>query len=165
MRLLLTSIVAVVIATTPAQADLLETIVVPLDGSVVESVLSYEAGAEYLVRASGTGFVCVQCGELADAQYTFYPGDVTVRNIVCNGTVDAGIAIDELTISAERHPYWGPYDPSHEYEILLQGRGGTLRLQYHDCKYEDNAGTLTVRIFSTAVPNAPSTWGTLKQRF
>lgn len=158
--------------TTPAGFFLQETVPVPVTGgSVFSSTVraggvvsrtTLVSGTTYKIRASGT-FVIGGPG-FGDAEYAF---DVLNQNEINNcfglltGT-DIGIGIDDTVNDSSKLPFWGPFDPSHVYTIDFVGLGARIELNYHDCAYGDNSGSLTVEIFApigapTATPTATAT--------
>jgi len=125
----------------------LETVLVPVDGSSVLSHTILELGVTYRLRASGT-FVIGGPG-FADAEYAFNDSVATIINN-CFGDpsgVDLGIGIDDAANSSKKSPFWGAFDHTHTYTTDFVGHGGPINLNYHDCYYADNSGSLTVEIF------------------
>ena len=140
-----------IISETPggplACLKLQETITVPVDGSIVTSSTTLEGGIAYKLSASGS-FVIGGPG-FADAEYAFNSSFSTVVDH-CFGLpseVDFGIGVDDTIVDNVKSPFWGAFDPSHVYVVNLQGLGQPIMLNYHDCFYPDNSGSLTVEIF------------------
>ena len=128
-----------------------ETVVVPVDGSAVSSAMILESGKTYKLRASGTFTIGVVGDGLADAEYAdFSNPPASLQDHCANDPagVDLGIGIDDAVIDSIRVPNWGPFDPTHVYTIDWAGADAALSLNYHDCDYEDNSGSLTVVVWS-----------------
>ena len=126
--------------------QLLETVTVPVDGSPVVSATVLEAGIRYRLRASGTFFIGGP--GFADAEYAFNSSLSTIINN-CFGLpseTDLGIAINDTVIDNSKLPFWGTFDFAHVYTIDMVGQGARINLNYHDCFYPDNSGSLTVEI-------------------
>ncbi len=129
-----------------------ETVVVPIDGSQVQSGITLDLGKQYQIRASGD-FALTRDGSLrADAEYGHW--DPLPRgNSPWPGNVHYGIAIhdpapgaDPLAVHATlnpgmvKYPYWGApsTDSDHSYTITVTGKGQPIVLDYHDDYYPDN---------------------------
>ena len=139
--------------THPPGYVLVETIVVPVDGSVVSSATTLAAGVTYKVRASGTFSVGGPGDGRGDAEYANFSNPPGSLQDVCGaGTAgeDLGIGVNDTVNDSRKSPGWGAYDPTHEYTVDAPGTGARLQLNYHDCLYSDNSGSLTVEIFSPA---------------
>jgi hypothetical protein len=136
-------------STPPAGYALQETVTVLGDGSAISSTTTLGIGVNYKLRVSGT--FTVGPGILGDAEYAFV-GSFVENN--CGNTpagVDLGIGVDDTANSTAKSPYWGPYDANHVYTIDFLGKGQSITLNYHDCNYLDNVGSLTVEIFAPVV--------------
>ncbi len=130
-----------------------ETIVVPVDGSVVLSGTTLTPGVTYKVRASGTFSVGGPGDGRGDAEYANFSNPPGSLQDVCGaGSTgeDLGIGVNDTVNDSRKLPAWGVYNPTHEYTVDMPGTGGRLQLNYHDCVYPDNSGTLTVEIFGPA---------------
>ena len=136
----------------PAGYVLQETISVPVDGSSVRST-PLAAGANYKIRASGTFTVGGNGDGRGDAEYANFidpPG--SLQDVCGLGSFgeDLGLGIDDAVNDSRKSPYWGSYSPTHEYTTGVGGTGASISLNYHDCNYADNRGSLTVEIFREA---------------
>ena len=60
--------------------------------------------------------------------------------------VDVGIAINDSLVDMTTSPNWGPYTPSHVYEIQFAATGARIAVAYHDGLYANNSGSLTLEI-------------------
>lgn len=112
-------------ATSIPGYDLIDTIVVPTNGTAASSSISLDSGVSYKLRAAGT-FV-TGSGVFGDAEYLF--GVVGPADYCINGGLsycDYGIAIDDPTVGGLKLPYWGTYDASHQYTIDFVGLGTQL---------------------------------------
>ena len=130
-----------------------ETIAVPVNGSVVTSSTVLLPGVTYTIRASGTFTVGGPGDGLGDAEYANFSDPPGSLQDVCGAGSfgeDLGIGINDTVNDARKSPYWGPYSPTHEYTAGVAGVGAPIRLNYHDCVYPDNRGSLTVEIFRQA---------------
>jgi hypothetical protein len=136
---------------------LLETLSVPVDGSSVRSTTTLTSGQLYRFRASGT-FIIGGPG-FADAEYSF-PANNSFSFNNCNNSpsgVDLGIGISDSINDNSKFPFWGAFNPLHVYDTVMVGQGFPVDLNYHDCNYGDNSGSLTVEIFGPAAGPPPST--------
>lgn len=146
-------------ATTPPPGFVLqESIAVPVDGSSVVSATPLLSGVTYKIRASGR--FTIGPAPFGDAEYFFD----TLNNLLgdtCPG-VDIGLGINDPVIDSNKLPLWGAFNPANEYTIDFIGLGAPIGLNYHDCVYTDNSGSLTVEVFApvTAVPTL-SEWAQL----
>ena len=103
------------------------------------SKMILEAGVMYRLRASGTASVID--GIIGDADY--YDFASPKDNACCE---DVGIGIDDPAVDLNTTPNWGPYNPSHVYEITWMGSGTALSAAYQDTVYGNNSGNLTIEI-------------------
>jgi hypothetical protein len=148
--------------TAPAGYVLQETIIVPVDGSVVSSTTALAAGVWYKLRATGTA---VDGAWTVDAEYRSMAGHSPVQDIACRdeARTDSGIGINDAVNDILKTPKWGAFSDSHSYTIDFAGTGATINLNYHDCDYEANSGSLTVHVFrpldETAQPRGPDRAG------
>lgn len=141
----------------PSGYTLQETLTVPLTGATVTSQATLKSGVTYKVRAAGTA--TAGSGILTDPEYA-WTSSITVD--YCNNSpsdVDLGLGLNDPSTARgyRKQPFWGAYAASHEYTIDVVGQNQPLRLNYHDCNYSDNAGTLTVAIFAPATPPSAAT--------
>lgn len=104
-----------------------------------QTVLS--AGVVYHLRASGLLATTID-GLPGDADYWDFnpPRD----NGCCE---DIGIGIDDLVVNdLDTKPDWGPYTPTHIYEVEWTGKGAAIKALFQDTLYTNNSGSLTVEI-------------------
>src|SRR5215204_5347085 len=94
---------------------LLETISVPTDGSSASSAMSLSSAVAYALAASGT---FASGGYGSDAGYIF-SGEPSYDYFIFGGldAGDYGIASDDTTVGGLKSPFWGTYNPDHEYVI------------------------------------------------
>jgi hypothetical protein len=120
-----------------------ESLTIPSNGNTVTSSTILTLGAPYRLRASGTFIIQSGVGTQSDAEYW----DFAVMNDGVTG-VDIGIAVDDTVVDETKNPDWGPYDPSHVYEIGYLGTGAAIVGQLHDGNYANNTGSLTLTILA-----------------
>ncbi len=133
--------------------NVIETIEVPCSGATVLSTTSLDIGVTYQLRAKGVctiGFVRPYKDDV-DAEYAFEPSDPTNLSLTrdrCPGqsNIQLGIGIDDSKVDGAKTPSWGAYSPAHEYTIDFAGKGAPISLNFHDCVYSDNKGSMTVEI-------------------
>jgi len=128
---------------------LLETIVVPVDGSSVTSTTILANGVTYDIRASGTFRIGGPGDGLGDAEYADFsnpPASVFSRCFYDPNGLDFGLVINNQVNGNEKFPNWGPYSPTHVYSIAFPGAGAPITFSYFDCPTTDNSGSLTVDI-------------------
>ncbi len=116
--------------------------------SVETSKMSLTSGVGYRLRASGTYLTRpAQPGQPAiyvDAEYRDFdqPDDA--------GSVDYGIAVDDVPVDEITKPYWGQYNSLHVYEVDWPGTGQPIRAGIVDgdmaADYNNNVGELTLEI-------------------
>jgi hypothetical protein len=163
VTLLVTLISAASISATMAQSAIspgstpLETIQVPADGTPVTSQTVLESDVTYQLRASGT----VPIGFLtqADAEWQVIGPPFNIVGSTC-GTipdVDIGIGIDDTVNSPAKFPSWGPFNATRIYTVDFVGTGSAITLNFHDCFYFDNSGSLTVEIIRPCPAKDPIT--------
>ena len=133
---------------------LLDTINVPCKGTIVKSSFTLAKGVHYKVQASGMCYLGYKghpnLGPDGDAEYGFDGFNAKNLGAVidrCPSSSDLGIGIDHAKIELTKTPNWGVYNSSHIYSIDFAGKGEPISLNYHDCAFSDNQGTLTVEIF------------------
>lgn len=129
---------------------LVETITVPIDGSSVVSTTPLESGVLYKLRASGTFFIGGPGDRMADAEYADFSNPPSSLLDNCPppfSDVDLGIGINDAQNDSDKFPFWGEFSQTHVYIIDFEGLGAPISLNYHDCFYGDNTGSLTVEIF------------------
>jgi hypothetical protein len=129
---------------------LVETIIVPSDCvTSVVSVTTLADGVTYKLKASGTVVIGGPSPETADAEYlTFGPSDFCIFGGA--EACDYGIAINDSVVGGEKFPFWGIFNPDHEYTIDFVGLDAPISLNFHDDFCSDNSGSLTVEIFQPA---------------
>jgi YD repeat-containing protein len=162
-----TSVVASATA-GPAGDDwvLVDTVPIPLDGSAVSSNVALVAGANYQLRARGDFYIGGGYGR-ADAEFQYSPttggyDDHSPRtgNYFDQHYLEAGIGVNDPSRLTVKSPYWGSYNPAHQYQVDVVGGGSALSFDYHDDYYGDNvaddaANPLQVQIWAH-LPAAPS---------
>ena len=134
-------------AQPPSGFTPLETVLVPVDGTSVQSLVALKAGVIYKLRASGTAVA--RGSVLADAEYAFDANDGSVINNQGNFSldVDLGIGVNDPLNSNNKFPFWGNFDPTHTYTINFVGQGLPISLNYHGSFQADSSRSLTVEIF------------------
>lgn len=102
-----------------------------------------EAGVVYRLRASGTIVNVIDSHEGDADWYDF--GDPK-DNGCCE---DIGLGIDDVVVDdLDTQPDWGPYDPTHVYEVDWTGDGTTISALFQDTYYGNNIGSLTLEILA-----------------
>lgn len=121
--------------------QVVDTLTVPVNGSSVTSTKVLENGVTYRLVASGTATIEPIGPVLADAEFFNFgnPNDGIP-------SVDIGLGIDDPTFDAFRTPDWGPYSPSHVYQVDFVGKGAPIDANFHDGFHLNNSGTLTLEI-------------------
>jgi hypothetical protein len=146
----------------------LESVQVPVfpPETIVTGKVTTEAGAIYLLQASGAATVGGGGLQLGDAEYDDFaatPGGNGFND--GESCADFGIGVDELTVShcggdrvVPRKNWWGmtgvdrmttPYRNDHVYYMVYAGTGKPISYTYFDSGYGDNSHTqaLTVQLF------------------
>ncbi|HEV7297717.1 MAG TPA: fibronectin type III domain-containing protein [Tepidisphaeraceae bacterium] len=128
-------------APTDVGYALIETILVPVDGSAVQSSSVLADGVPYQLRASGdfylgaanAGSAYVKRADAEHGRYNPMPTDV-------NPNVDYGIGVNDANRGLVKFPHWGPPagGEAREYAISFTGAGQPITLDYHDDYYADN---------------------------
>jgi len=129
----------------PDAAMLVETIVVPSDGTVKMSMNALETGVHYTLVASGD-FVAVPPASNPHADAEYYNFD-TPTDIDATNQIDFGLSIDVTTVGDPKGGSWGAYRPDHIYVQPYTGKGSVLKAVIFDCCYDDNTGELTLQIW------------------
>ena len=102
-----------------------------------------EAGVVYRLRASGTITNVIDSWE-GDADW--YDFSDPKDHGCCE---DIGLGIDDLVVDDfDTQPDWGPYDPTHVYEVEWTGDGTTISALFQDTYYGNNIGSLTLEILA-----------------
>jgi len=140
------------------QPKVLEVVRVSSRGKPAFSKLKLEKGKPYQVRVKGYVLSKDEPVVMADAEYAFGE-DQKLMNDPKHGVKgsrcadkfkdwrdDAGLVIDQEHGKNHKSPYWGPYNPSHEYKVEYTGKGQAIQLHYNDCKQEDNNGFFEVEV-------------------
>jgi hypothetical protein len=133
-----------------ASPVLLETLTVPTNGHSVTSRSFLADGVKYTLVAKGTFAISRGEGHNADAEYRFG----TIFQDVCATVphVDIGVSINVASPTTQKKPVsWGAYSTAHKYTTGWVGNGKQIHVNYHDCNYTDNNGTLTLEIFGTSL--------------
>lgn len=134
--------------------EILDTFLVPSDGTNVDSNIVLEAGVEYTIWAEDT-FTFNQGPDPADAEWWWHAADETwyESGAGCGdlrvdgasptwmGTPDPSAEICDDNIYLEH-----VFSPSHVYKITFVGQGDTVDFDISDSVYSDNVGALTVSI-------------------
>jgi len=131
----------------------LETLVIPSDGSIAATSLSYSSQKTYRVEVSGTyqWGVCdpVTCPGGAACGYRRF-GDAEHLSDDCGVSffddwfgIDISVYLDGANVD------WGPFRSDHVYSTTVAGKDAPFLLRLNDCApcYLDNEGSLTVSIF------------------
>ena len=119
-----------------------ETVVMPVDGSSVESTTILKSGVLYKIKASGTFFVGGPGDGSGDAEYAQLEDPPSSLQDNCGwdpNDVDLGIGINDSINDDKKFPSWGNFESNHVYAIHFAGRGSSISLNYHDCGYGDNS--------------------------
>jgi hypothetical protein len=127
----------------PGDAGPLATLTIPTTGAAVVSPFPLTAAVNYRIRAFGTFVINPAMGWDCDAEFYGFPSNT----MDVAGSVDVGIAIDDVDVDSTRTPRWGTYAASHVYEVTIEGKGSTISINFHDLDYSNNSGTLTVEIW------------------
>jgi hypothetical protein len=121
----------------------LETLTVPVDGSMVTSSMSLAMAGTYRLRASGTFVISTATNTLADAEYYDLGNPKDAGSFV-----DHGLAVDDPVVDLDRSPQWGAYAPSHVYQVDYAGTDAPIVAQFHDEVPSNNTGSLSLEILS-----------------
>lgn len=137
------------IASIPTDAraprwGVVETLIIDTaDSQPTMSQLVLEDGVVYRLRVSGTITNVIDSFQ-GDAD--FYDFGNPKDNGCCE---DIGLGIDDLVVDdMDTQPDWGPYDPSHIYEVEWTGAGNTIAALFQDTFYGNNIGDLTLEILA-----------------
>jgi hypothetical protein len=152
-----------------------DTILIPSDGSPVQSKIILTNEISYKIRASGeipVGGPAMVGQSYGDTEYLFkhteegthIPAYTNTPSITSEcpgrtGPTDMGIGIDDQQYDYDKFPFWGPFENSHVYSIDFVGKGAPIILNYHDCLYGDNFGRLKIEIFKPLPPPPSDIWG------
>lgn len=136
---------AIAVDAAPARLD---TILVPGLGTPVQSRVTLEAGVTYELRVSGTFYIAGGVDPYGDAEYWDFANGA--RDKCDDGFTDAGLAIDDPTVDDDKQPHWGPYRPDHLYVTDFVGKGAPISATIHDVGPSNNAGELTLEVWSPA---------------
>jgi hypothetical protein len=134
-----------------AGSGLVETLVIPTDGTVVSTSAAAASGATYRLVASGvyTWGLCdsTACPGGAACGYQRL-GDAYHRTDDCWASTTTGFAYISLYVDGQQVD-WGSYRSDHAYAIELPGAGAPFQLQVMDCEgcYLDNSGELSVALY------------------
>jgi len=121
---------------------LLETIVVPCDGTEVLSTNVLAASVTYRLRASGECVTNDSNNSHGDAEYVYNQFGTSSSS----QSTDCGIAINDTTPGMDKLPNWGGYQSSHNYSATYLGLGARIIAKFHDPNYDNNDGQLTLAI-------------------
>jgi hypothetical protein len=134
---------------------LVETVVVPSNGTLVSSAMTLASGKPYKLQASGIYTFApgwLPAAGIADAEYSlrapgsynpsptpqWVSGDVFPGSL--NGYLE--VKIDSANVT------WGAFDSSHVYTVTYTGTGSQLTAKIWDDYYGDNSGSITVKIYA-----------------
>lgn len=107
------------------------------------STTALDAGVVYHLRVSGTITNVIDSFQ-GDADYYDFGSP---KDLGC--CEDIGLGIDDLVVNDKvTQPDWGPYDPSHVYEVEWTGSGQPITALFQDTFYGNNIGTLTLEILA-----------------
>lgn len=137
----------------------LETVVVPSDGSTVDSDNILKSGVNYILEASGTYIYwpaqLPDAGK-ADAKYSLRPEGnnnpgpgpqwVSGDDLAEPWTNFLEVLVDGLAVD------WGLFNPEHIYRLLLEGTDSQIAFRIVDSYYGDNSGSLEVDIYKCVCP-------------
>jgi hypothetical protein len=113
------------------------------DSQPTFSQMVLESGVVYRLRVSGTITNVIGSFE-GDADY--FDFDDPKDDGCCE---DIGLGIDDFVVDdMDTQPDWGPYDPSHVYEVPWTGDGTTIAALFQDTFYGNNIGNLTLEILA-----------------
>ncbi len=129
---------------TPPNWIVVESLVVDTaDPEPVFSQTVLLSGVVYRLRASGTITNVIDSYQ-GDADYFDF------NNPTDDGCCeDIGLGIDDTVVNdLDTQPDWGPYDPSHIYEVDWTGDGTTISALFQDTYYGNNIGNLTLEILA-----------------
>lgn len=121
---------------------LLETIVVPCDGTEVLSTNVLAASVTYRLRSIGECVTNDSNNSHGDAEYVYNQFGTNSSS----QSVDCGLAINDTTPDVEKLPDWGAYQSSHNYTATYLGLGARIIAKFHDPNYSNNSGQLTLAI-------------------
>jgi len=122
----------------------IETLVIDTgNASPTLSQRTLQAGVVYRLRVSGVITNVIDAYQ-GDADY--YDFNNPKDNGCCE---DIGLGIDDLVVNdLDTRPNWGPYDPTHVYEVDWTGQGMTITALFQDTYYGNNIGNLTLEILA-----------------
>ena len=139
-------------ADAPWAWTLVETVTIQTASTTAaSSMTTFASGVTYRLRVSGS-FTCTTYGAPADAEYWIDTNTSPTTPLdtapTMNGSVDFGLAIDDLSVNSTKTPHWGAYASNHIYEALYTGRGQPLQALLYDSQYNNNSGTLKLEIYA-----------------
>ena len=117
---------------------LIEAVTIPGTGAPARTPV-LKQGQRYRVRASGYWRSNATRGQDAYADFSIVDPAAFTTNYE---GVRLGLVFDD-----QNPDLWGGYNPGHEYERVVTGRGITLSLRSIDTDYSDSSGALLVEIF------------------
>ncbi len=118
-----------------------ETLMVPVRGEPVTSMLVLQQGVRYRLRASGMAYVALQT--FGDAEYYDFNNGPPIDGAV---GLDIGLAVNDSVIDGTRTPRWGAYSDTHVYEVEWTGDGAPIVAQFHDGNTANHIGELALAI-------------------
>jgi hypothetical protein len=151
-----------ILGIAPGHAALIDSFVLPTDGSTVTSSAVLASGTTYSIQVSGTFEIGCIGGDPCPTDAEYYvpsagpnagtPFDYTGFSNT-SGT-DVGAQINGVSV------YWGPFQLSRVYSILFVGLDDSIDMRYLDSNYGDNVGSLDVSIstLEAVVPVPAAAW-------
>lgn len=128
----------------PPSWNIVETIIVDsANASPTYSQMVLEAGVVYRLRASGSLSNVIN-PYAGDADYFDFGNP---KDLGCCEDIGLGID-DDVVDDMVTTPDWGPYEPSHIYEVDWTGDGTTIFALFQDTYYGNNVGSLTLEILA-----------------
>jgi hypothetical protein len=133
-------------ATEPTWVEI-DSLVVPIDGTTVQSSQTLQSGTTYRLRASGY-FDCRAAGAGCECDAEYVDRSGTPDDFAGDPNFDFGIAIDTTQPSAAVPPAWGAPAANHVYQVNWPGSGAPITATLLDPVYTNNSGNdLRVQIF------------------
>lgn len=109
--------------------------------NAVPSTTVLANGVTYHLRASGTVTNVIDAFQ-GDADY--YDFTNPKDDGCCE---DIGLGIDDIVVDDhDTKPDWGPFNPTHIYEVEWVGEGRAITALFQDTFYGNNIGTLKLEI-------------------
>ena len=129
---------------SPPSWNVVDTLTVDsANSSPTYSQMVLEDGVVYRLRASGSLSNVIN-PHAGDADYFDFGNP---KDLGCCEDIGLGID-DDVVDDMDTQPDWGPYDPSHVYEVEWTGDGTTIFALFQDTYYGNNVGVLTLEILA-----------------